>query len=1405
MFRNSFLYLRIVGLFFYIFFSSSAVSLSQEKRPDVDSSATDHFIEFLRSTIKQKEIFIEQLSQENESLHKEIIELTNQKRSLEKKRGLPADIASYNKDMQIEELALQKESLLNQLSFMRESNEKLLEQVKELKDQLQEGKLTFDLKIKELRDPYENQISLLEEQLTVLQKTHYQNNVLIEKYAEERQAMAKNLARLEQEKKTLNDVIVETNKKLKWAEKEFARLAIDQRLAIQKESSGFLARIQVLEEERKKNMNEAIALTLQRDDLEKNLREQKKSEQKAQKDLLDYKQKLSDIESSIQDRIAKNRFPLEEKIKILQGELQQKEKLIKELSEKNKKNFEAASITLEQKLRIAETTLEEKEKHLKRLVQQEIKNTDELAQLKKMNEALQVQLQNIETVLQKSEKAFQSQFEEEKTVFEEQKKTLETKMLGLQKSFQEAQLNQSNIENQNVLLKQRAEDLAKTLKETQDNWNNLKDVHQKTKEDFELTKKDLAAFRERALVLEQEIDQVRAQEEKEKIKTVELENLRRQQAVLTEKLSLSEEENSRIKSKLTAAENNLQNAQKEIETQKINAQVLKAFTEERENLKKQIVLSAAEIKDLNKKITNYEREIFLAQKKETDYAAISQELVAVKKSLKEKEQEATLNQKEIKKLNENISLIQKDLASAQDAKKNYPIVSQELASLKTLYAKTVQDSFKQKNEQKTLNEKILLLEKDLEDCQKTINSQKISLKETALLKNQIEQMAEKNFLAQDEIKKISFELEKAKNSLKEKGGDPQEKEFLPPKETLRLKEKVASLEKELALTKKSSALTISNEEKLTEFKKQRAELITQLDFLKQKVVSLEKELAVFKKEKSSSSTAKKESLGRPSQEHEAALEELRLAKKEILVLKDETTALQKELKIAQEKALARQSANELLLQNEIKSLEKRLKEAQNQITQSQEAVEAKHKEIRIATEERERYYKVMKEEQDKAKGVQDTIALLKLELENAKELIKAQTAEETKVLEKKLEDSQKNLNAKNEEIKLLSNNLAMKDAQLKTFSQEKEKWAKELKNAKDQTEKLTAQILKLTKDLEESRLNTEKEISKIKKPLEKELLEVKTKLKDAEKNMSEFLEKDKKDALIKISALEKDVEKLNKLIAVKESETAGAKKLKEEMERNLAAEKEKNNLLQQERAELSTSLSQAREEKNTQLKELDQDYKKQLLALQQRMVESENSIISTARKETQELRSDHLAAVERLNKKLDSTQTELSQKIIQIGALSKEKEELLSKIEALNKNKEVVSAEISFIKKKLKETEALLTAKMEQEEPLRGKLQELQESLKNTQDLIAFESSEDILKASLAEKIKEARLPLQEKIFALEKKLDLLKEDFAKKEDEIKSVKTEKSILEKKVLDLEKEIKKLQQELGRANQKSSKK
>jgi len=124
--------------------------------------------------------------------------------------------------------------------------------------------------------------------------------------------------------------------------------------------------------------------------------------------------------------------------------------------------------------------------------------------------------------------------------------------------------------------------------------------------------------------------------------------------------------------------------------------------------------------------------------------------------------------------------------------------------------------------------------------------------------------------------------------------------------------------------------------------------------------------------------------------------------------------------------------------------------------------------------------------------------------------------------------------------------------------------------------------------------------------------------------------------------------------------------------------------------------------------------------------------------------------------------------------MAKEKEQLVAKLEALNKNKEVIAAEVNFVKKKLQETEGLLTSKIEQEEPLRSKLKELQDSIKNTQDLIALESSEEAVKSALAEKIQEIRLPLQEKIFSLEKKLDLIKIELEKKEQEIKSLKIEK-------------------------------
>jgi chromosome segregation ATPase len=221
-------------------------------------------------------------------------------------------------------------------------------------------------------------------------------------------------------------------------------------------------------------------------------------------------------------------------------------------------------------------------------------------------------------------------------------------------------------------------------------------------------------------------------------------------------------------------------------------------------------------------------------------------------------------------------------------------------------------------------------------------------------------------------------------------------------------------------------------------------------------------------------------------------------------------------------------------------------------------------------------------------------------------------------------------------------------------------------------------------------------------------------------------------------------------------------------------EKNKNDSLIKDYKLMTENLAQAKQLAILQAKEIDEDYKKQIFSLQQKLKEVERMINEKNKEETQKMLSEHLSSIEKLNKKLDVAQTELSQKIIQAGNMAKEKEQLVAKLEALNKNKEVIAAEVNFVKKKLQETEGLLTSKIEQEEPLRSKLKELQDSIKNTQDLIALESSEEAVKSALAEKIQEIRLPLQEKIFSLEKKLDLIKIELEKKEQEIKSLKSEK-------------------------------
>jgi len=277
----------------------------------------------------------------------------------------------------------------------------------------------------------------------------------------------------------------------------------------------------------------------------------------------------------------------------------------------------------------------------------------------------------------------------------------------------------------------------------------------------------------------------------------------------------------------------------------------------------------------------------------------------------------------------------------------------------------------------------------------------------------------------------------------------------------------------------------------------------------------------------------------------------------------------------------------------------------------------------------------MREEQNKIKGLNENISLLKIDLANAKLLTETKKIETSKNIQKQIDDLKNLVETKDNEIKKFQNEFASKNQQINSLSQEKNKLTIELKSTKENTNKLSAKIVQLTQDIESSKINAQKELAQIKQPLEKELQEIKLKFKELEKKSAEDVEKNKKEMAQKNISLEKEIEKLNKIILVKESEITTIRKQKEETEKKILQEKNKNDSLIKDYKLMTENLAQAKQLAILQAKEIDEDYKKQIFSLQQKLKEVERMINEKNKEETQKMLSEHLSSIEKLNKKLD--------------------------------------------------------------------------------------------------------------------------------------------------------------------------
>ncbi|MBF0522355.1 MAG: hypothetical protein HQL24_04775 [Candidatus Omnitrophica bacterium] len=539
---------------------------------------------------------------------------------------------------------------------------------------------------------------------------------------------------------------------------------------------------------------------------------------------------------------------------------------------------------------------------------------------------------------------------------------------------------------------------------------------------------------------------------------------------------------------------------------------------------------------------------------------------------------------------------------------------------------------------------------------------------------------------------------------------------------------------------------------------------------------------------------------------------LTLAQKKTETLKKKILTLENKLERIQKKNMLRRNAagsasiqDLLSIKNEMKILKR---------------------ELLIAARERDRYEQALEDQQYKIKALNKNIVSLLDQLGDMKRSNTEEKSQEEKLLQKKVIDLQKDLTIKEQQISSLSLQMEKITADYKaskisldvlnnqfasykeesgrklaeeskrsetlqkeyqTTLQDKENEIKDLKNTlalnKEQLNSLTQQKDRLAEDLKASKISLDvlnSQFTPYKEEAERKLAEEKKRSENLQKEYQTTLQNKDNEIKNLKNDLALNKEQLNSVTQQKDKLAVDFKTskisldvlnsqfnpYKEEAQKKII---DGRNALENLRKDYQI-LEQEKKNFSKRIEEAQKPLKEQISSLEQKLEAKENSTEEKVRKETERIKAEHLAMIEKLNQQLDQTQTDLSKKIIQFGTISREKENLAARIQALNKNKDVISSELQFVKQKLQETEKLLTEKFDQDSPIREKIKELQESVKNSQDLIALEPTEEIVQTALAEKINEIKLPYQEKIFALEKKVDTLTKDLAQKEAEIRSL-----------------------------------
>lgn len=534
--------------------------------------------------------------------------------------------------------------------------------------------------------------------------------------------------------------------------------------------------------------------------------------------------------------------------------------------------------------------------------------------------------------------------------------------------------------------------------------------------------------------------------------------------------------------------------------------------------------------------------------------------------------------------------------------------------------------------------------------------------------------------------------------------------------------------------------------------------------------------------------------------------------------------LEEQLKTCQEqcaKDKAQCEKDKQALRDQIAELEKAKSSLEIQVKENRELIEQLRKQIASLEKQVEDWKKIAGEKDAKIKELENNIKDLNTKLETAntanielKERL-ATATEKITGLENKIKDLENKVEELNNKVTELNKTIEAKDAEIKTLNET-------ITTLKENIVKLEAEKTKDKEAYDKEKANLEKQVQEAKDALatkEKEIGNVKTELEQVKNDLSTEkaktagLEEQVKAKDEMITKLNKDIEELKAQLAkakdgnttiikeketiIKEKETLIEKLTSEkaELEKQLVAEKAKNENLEKQITDLNVKVDKANKDLNKANTDIS-NLEKELAAEKAKNAE----IMKQLEKLGKDLETK-INEVNTLTNKVNELENQITKQKTKSEADAKEIERLTKELEDLkaqlaNKDSEVknLNGEISTLKETVKTLEGEKTELTNNVTKLETEVKELKDKLETTNNkVIELEKENAALKAEnknltdkvadLTEKVKKA----EDENVTLKTKIDELNAQIAKLSksqcdpEEFNRLKQEKAALETKL------------------------